>query len=142
MCCHKYHKPLWWQQVVATSGARLVPACLRERSDCRIQASCCRSGWPVQSLRLVSGKQELEDGRSLQSYGITDEASLSVLARLLGGGKKRKKKTYTKPKKQKHKPKKIKLRILKYYKVGRPWLCTISALSSSSLQLLPTINSI
>jgi hypothetical protein len=43
---------------------------------------------------------------------------LQVLARLLGGAKKRKKKTYTKPKKQKHKHKKIKLRVLKFYKVG------------------------
>ena len=67
---------------------------------------------------MVAAGQELEGGRSLQSYGITDEETLNVLARLLGGGKKRKKKTYTKPKKQKHKPKKIKLRILKYYKVG------------------------
>ena len=69
----------------------------------------------------MSSGLELDSGRTLASYGITDEATLNVLARLLGGAKKRKKKTYTKPKKQKHKPKKIKLRILKYYKVcGSP----------------------
>ena len=38
---------------------------------------------------------------------------------LLGGGKKRKKKTYTKPKKIKHKHKKVKLAVLKYYKVDQ-----------------------
>jgi small subunit ribosomal protein S27Ae len=37
--------------------------------------------------------------------------------RLRGGGKKRKKKVYTTPKKIKHKHKKTKLAILKYYKV-------------------------
>jgi small subunit ribosomal protein S27Ae len=37
--------------------------------------------------------------------------------RLRGGGKKRKKKTYTTPKKIKHKRKKVKLAILKFYKV-------------------------
>jgi ribosomal protein S27AE len=36
---------------------------------------------------------------------------------LRGGGKKRKKKTYTKPKKIKHVRKKIKLKVLKYYKI-------------------------
>merc|ERR1719253_1040618 len=36
---------------------------------------------------------------------------------LLGGGKKRKKKTYTKPKKVKRKHKKVKLAVLKFYKV-------------------------
>jgi len=36
---------------------------------------------------------------------------------LRGGGKKRKKKTYTTPKKIKHKRKKVKMSILKYYKV-------------------------
>ena len=34
-----------------------------------------------------------------------------------GGGKKRKKKNYTTPKKIKHKRKKVKLSVLKYYKV-------------------------
>jgi ubiquitin-small subunit ribosomal protein S27Ae len=38
---------------------------------------------------------------------------------LLGGGKKRKKKTYTKPKKIKGKHKKVKLAVLKYYKVDQ-----------------------
>ena len=39
------------------------------------------------------------------------------MLRLRGGGKKRKKKTYTKPKKVKHVHKKVKLATLKLYKV-------------------------
>jgi len=39
--------------------------------------------------------------------------------RLRGGAKKRKKKSYTTPKKNKHKRKKVKLAVLKYYKVRR-----------------------
>jgi len=37
--------------------------------------------------------------------------------RLRGGGKKRKKKVYTKPKKIRHKHKSVKLATLKFYKV-------------------------
>jgi ubiquitin-small subunit ribosomal protein S27Ae len=40
-----------------------------------------------------------------------------LLGSLRGGAKKRKKKTYTTPKKIKHKRKKVKMSILKYYKV-------------------------
>ncbi len=39
------------------------------------------------------------------------------MLRLRGGAKKRKKKNYTTPKKQKHKHKKVKLAVLKYYRV-------------------------
>ena len=55
----------------------------------------------------------------LAQSGVADEDTLYILARLMGGAKKRKKKTYTKPKKQKHKHKKIKLRVLKFFKVRR-----------------------
>ena len=40
-----------------------------------------------------------------------------MVLRLRGGAKKRKKKNYTTPKKNKHKKKKVKLAVLKYYKV-------------------------
>ena len=43
--------------------------------------------------------------------------TLHALASLLGGAKKRKKKTYTKPKKNKHKRRKVKLAFLQFYKV-------------------------
>ena len=39
------------------------------------------------------------------------------MLRLRGGGKKRKKKVYTTAKKEKHKHKKVKMAVLKYYKV-------------------------
>ncbi len=51
---------------------------------------------------MFAGRQ-LEDAASLEACGIADDSQLYVLMRLLGGAKKRKKKTYTKPKKQKHK---------------------------------------
>lgn len=41
------------------------------------------------------------------------------MLRLRGGAKKRKKKTYTKPKKAHHKRKKVKLATLKYYSVDK-----------------------
>lgn len=40
-----------------------------------------------------------------------------MVLRLRGGAKKRKKKNYTTPKKIKHKHKKVKLAMLKFYKV-------------------------
>lgn len=43
---------------------------------------------------------------------------MHLVLRLRGGAKKRKKKSYTTPKKNKHKRKKVKLAVLKYYKVG------------------------
>ncbi|CAD7958706.1 unnamed protein product [Amoebophrya sp. A120] len=49
---------------------------------------------------------------------LQDECTVDVHVDLLGAGKKRKKKQYTKPKKIKHKHKKVKLAVLKYYKVG------------------------
>lgn len=55
---------------------------------------------------------------SLSDAGIPDKGTVFVSAELLGGGKKRKKKTYTKPKKIKHKHKTVKLAVLKYYDIN------------------------
>merc|ERR1712039_687790 len=54
---------------------------------------------------------------TLVSEAVSAEATLDVNPDLLGAGKKRKKKQYTKPKKIKHKHKKVKLAVLKFYKV-------------------------
>jgi len=77
-----------------------------------------REGLPAASQRLVfAGRDLSDDGLTLASAGADEASTLWVLMRLLGGGKKRKKKTYTKPKKLSHKHKKVKLRVLSYYKV-------------------------
>merc|ERR1711957_1031050 len=53
----------------------------------------------------------------LSTCGLEEDSTLFLASELAGGVKKRKKKTYTKPKKIKHKRKKVKLAVLKFYKV-------------------------
>nr|KAF6308408.1 ribosomal protein S27a [Myotis myotis] len=74
------------------------------------------------SFRLLSFPRPLLHERSgstaLGSHGLgLQESTLHLVLRLRGGAKKRKKKSYTTPKKNKHKRKKVKLAVLKYYKV-------------------------
>jgi ubiquitin-small subunit ribosomal protein S27Ae len=59
----------------------------------------------------------LLDEQTLDQCHVDAATTLHVLLDLEGGGKKRKKKNYSTPKKNKHKHKKVKLAVLKYYKV-------------------------
>jgi len=76
-----------------------------------------REGIPIDEQRLTLGGISLNDELTLDECHIEEESTLYVLLDLEGGGKKRKKKSYNTPKKNKHKHKKVKLAVLKYYKV-------------------------
>ncbi|CAF0909444.1 unnamed protein product [Didymodactylos carnosus] len=76
-----------------------------------------REGIPADEQRLILGGKQLNDELTLEECEVEDKSTLFVLLDLEGGGKKRKKKTYSTPKKNKHKRKKVKLAVLKYYKV-------------------------
>merc|ERR1712127_924875 len=69
-----------------------------------------RSGFAAEAVRLAYNGHILEDDELLEE--LESQITLDLNLELLGGGKKRKKKTYTKPKK-------IKLAVLKYYKVDQ-----------------------
>merc|ERR1712124_97543 len=75
-------------------------------------------GVPAEDQRLNYGVESLDDD-SLVRDVLQEEATVFLTCGLDGGAKKRKKKVYTKPKKVPHKHKKVKLAVLKFYKVVR-----------------------
>jgi small subunit ribosomal protein S27Ae len=82
-----------------------------------VKALVQEKGVSLESQCLVFAGQPLDDLALLHECGVGEEATLHVVPTLPGGAKKRKKKNYTTPKKNKHKKKKVKLPVLKYYKV-------------------------
>lgn len=72
-------------------------------------------GVPLAALRIGSSVTDLGDEKSI---GDLDSQFLFTSLRLMGGAKKKRKKSFTKPKKIKHKKKKVPLAVLKYYKVS------------------------
>nr|XP_018912362.1 PREDICTED: ubiquitin-40S ribosomal protein S27a [Bemisia tabaci]XP_018912363.1 PREDICTED: ubiquitin-40S ribosomal protein S27a [Bemisia tabaci] len=85
-------------------------ACLKHQ----IEAS---EALPVREQRLIFGGSQLEDDKTLADYSILKGNTIHLTLSLAGGAKKRKKKNYSTPKKLKHKRKKVKLAVLKFYKV-------------------------
>ncbi|KAG0084150.1 ribosomal 40S subunit protein S27A, partial [Podila epicladia] len=74
-----------------------------------------REGVAAAAQRLSFNGKTLSSETLLAT--IPAMATLDMNVDLLGGGKKRKKKTYTTPKKIKHKKRKVKLAVLKFYQV-------------------------
>ena len=72
----------------------------------------------AENASLFYGGRCLEDGETIGDYRIGTESTIDIVVPLEGGkGKKKKKRVFTKPKKNAHRHKNVPMRVLKYYKV-------------------------
>jgi len=105
-------------QIFVKGSRTLVLEVQPNDSVSQVKALVAQNGLAIDDQRLVYAGQQLDDDLAvLSAFNVTDHATLHLVPTLPGGAKKRKKKNYTTPKKNKHKKKKVKLSVLKYYKV-------------------------
>ena len=75
------------------------------------------TGIPVSELTLLFNKKSIELTGSISDLGISDNDLVHMVISLEGGAKGKKKKKDVKKNKKKHKKRKVKLPILKFYKI-------------------------
>jgi small subunit ribosomal protein S27Ae len=74
-------------------------------------------GVPSEEQKLIYNGKRLESGKFLIDYEIEENSNVFLVVDLEGGAKGKKKKKDVKKGKKSHKKRKVKLAILKYYKV-------------------------
>ena len=74
-------------------------------------------GIPQDEQTLLFNGKKLELGKNLNDFSFVDNSKINLIISLKGGAKGKKKKKEVKKTKKKHVHKKVKLAILKYYKV-------------------------
>ena len=74
-------------------------------------------GIPIDEQTLLFNGKKLELGKNLNEYSLVDNSKINLIISLEGGAKGKKKKKEVKKTKKKHVHKKVKLAILKYYKI-------------------------
>ena len=74
-------------------------------------------GVPTEEQNLIFNGKSLESGKFVLDYNMGEEENVYLVISLDGGAKGKKKKKDVKKNKKKHKKRKVKLAILKYYRV-------------------------